>query len=116
MRLCIRHGGFRRLPTLKISVFAVWVDGCVVWLPGLERLGRGVNAEAVVFTCCMARFKPGEALVVGGCLLGLFSGCSGFGGPLDCIGVLIISEGVCVVEAWKLAIDCLPPCHFCMVD
>ena len=21
-----------------------------------------------------------------------------------------------VVEAWKLAIDCLPPGHFCMVD
>ena len=60
----------------------------MVWLPGLERLGRGVDAEIVVFTCRMARFKPGKAFVVGGCLLGFFSGCSEFGGTLDCIGAL----------------------------
>jgi hypothetical protein len=60
----------------------------VVWLPGLGRLGRGVDAEAAVFTGCMAHLKPGEAFVVGGCLLGLFSGCSWSGKPLDCIGVL----------------------------
>ena len=47
-----------------------------------------MDAEVVIFTCCMARFRPGEAVVVGGWLLGLLSGCSGFGGPLACIGVL----------------------------
>ena len=59
----------------------------MVWLPGLERLGEGVDDGVVVLTCCMARFMPVEAFVVGGFLLGLLSGCSGFGGPLDCIGV-----------------------------
>ena len=60
----------------------------MVWLSGLERLRKGVDAEVVVFTYCMVRFMPGEALAVGGCLLELLSGCSGFGGPLYCIGVL----------------------------
>ena len=101
---------------VDFGFFGVRVDGCVVWLSGLERLGRDVNAEVAVLTCCMARFKPGDVFVAGGCLLGLFLGCSGFGGPMDCIGVMLIAEGVCVVEAWKLAIDCLPPWHFCMVD
>ena len=90
--------------------------GCLVWLPGLERLGDGVGDGVVVFTCCMVRFMPGEAIVVGGCLLGLFSGRAGFGGPLDCNGVLWISECVSFLVAWKLASDCFPPGHFCMVD
>ena len=59
---------------------------------------------------------PEEAFVVGGCLLGLLSVCSGFGGPLDCVGVFSVVDGMRVVEAWKLASDCLPPGHFCMVD
>jgi len=86
-RLYIQRGGFRRLPDLKISIFAILVDGCVVWLPGLERLGGGVDVEVVTFTCCMVRFMPGKVFVGGECLLRLLSGCSGFGGPLDCIGV-----------------------------
>ena len=31
----------------------------MVWLPGLGRLGQGVDAEVVFFTCCMIHFKPG---------------------------------------------------------
>ena len=61
-----------------------WVCG---WLPGLERLKGGVDVVFVVLTCCIVRFMPGEAFAVGGCLLGLLSGCGGFGGPLDCLGV-----------------------------
>ena len=87
----------------------------MVWLPGLERLGDGVGDRVVVFTCCIVRFMPGEAIVVGVCLLGLLS-CAGFGGPLGWVGVLCIAEGVSVVKAWKLASDCLLPGHFCMVD
>ena len=60
----------------------------MVWLPNLERLGDGVDEGVVVFTCCMVHFMPGEAFVVGGYLLGLLSGCAGFGGSLDCNGVL----------------------------
>ena len=36
------------------------MDRCVVWLPGLGRLGKGMDAEVVSFTCCMARFKAGS--------------------------------------------------------
>ena len=84
----------------------------MVWLPGLERLGDGVGDVVVIFTCCMVCFMPGEAIVVGGYLLGLLSGRAGFGGPLDCNGVLWISEGVSVVEAWKLASDFFSPWAF----
>ena len=47
----------------------------------------GVDVMVVVFTCCIVRFMPGEAFVVGECLLGLLLGCIGFGGPMYCIGV-----------------------------
>ena len=60
----------------------------MVWLPGLERLGEGVDEGVVVFICCMVRFMPREAFIVRERLLGLLSGCSWFGGQLDCIGVL----------------------------
>ena len=88
----------------------------MVWLLGLECLGDGVDEGVVVFTSYMVRFMPGEAFVDGRYLLGLLSGCAGFGEPLDCNGVLRIAEGVSVMEAWKLASDCLPPGHSCMVD
>ncbi len=88
----------------------------MVRLPGLDRLGGGVDVKVVVLTCCIVRLMPGKAFVVGGCILGLLSECSGFGGPLDCIGVFSLVEGMRVVEACKLASDCLPIRHFCMVD
>ena len=88
----------------------------MVWLPGLERLGGDVDVVVVVLTCCIVRFMSGEAFVVGGCLLGLFLGCAGFGEPLDCLDVFSVAEGMRDVEAWNLASDCLPPKHFCMVD
>ena len=62
----------------------------MVWLPGLERLRGGVDVVFAVLPCCIVCFMPGEAFVVGGCLLGLLSGCSGFGVPLDCIGVFSV--------------------------
>ena len=61
-----------------------WTCGLVTGFGAFEK-GEGV--EFIVFTCCMVRFMPGEAFVVGGCLLGLLSGCSRFGGSLNCIGV-----------------------------
>ena len=71
----------------------------MIWVPGMERLGRGEDVVVVALTCCIARFMPGEAFAVGGCLLGLLSGCSWFGVSLDCIGVFLIAEGVSVVGA-----------------
>ena len=70
----------------------------------------------VVFTCCIVRFMPGQAFVVGRSFLGLLPSCEEFDGPLNCLSVFTLVEGMCVVEAWKLASDCLPPNHFCMVD
>ena len=83
----------------------------MVGLPGLERWG-GVDVVVVVFTCCIVRFMSGEAFVVGGYFLGLFLGCAGFGEPLACLGVFSLAEGMRIVEAWKLASDCLPPSIF----
>ena len=88
----------------------------MVWFPGLERLRGGVDVMFVFLACCVVPLIPEEAFDVGGCLLGLLSGCSGFGGPLDCIGVFSVVEGMRVVEAWKLASGYMPPKHFCMVD
>ncbi len=70
----------------------------------------------VVLACCIVRIMPEGAFVVGGCFWGFSSGCSGFGGPLDCLGVFLGVEGMHVVEVWELASDCLPPGHFCMMD
>ena len=70
----------------------------MVWFLGLEHLRRGVDVVFVVLTCCVVRLMPEETFVVGGCLLGLLSGCSGFGGPLDCVGVFSVVEGMRVVE------------------
>ena len=88
----------------------------MVWLPDLERLWGGVYVVVVVFTCCIVHFMPGQAFVVGRSFGGLLPSCEGFDGLLNCLSVLTVVEGMCVVEAWALASDCLPPKHFCMVD
>ena len=70
----------------------------------------------VVFTCCIVRFLPGQEFVVGGSFRGLLPSCEGFDGPLYCLTLFTVVGGMCVVEARKLASDCLPLMHFCMVD
>ena len=75
-----------------------------------------MDEGVAVLACCIVRFMPRGAFVVGGCFLRFLSGCSGFGMPLDCLSVFSGAEGMRVVEAWKLASDFLPPGHFCMVD
>ena len=70
-----------------------------MWYGCRERLRGGVDVVFVVLTCCIVRFMPGEAFVVGGCVLGLLSGCSGLDGPLDCNGVFPVVEGMRIVEA-----------------
>ena len=77
-RLCVQRGGCRRLPALEMSVCAILVDGCVVWLPGLERFGGGVDDGVVVFTCCMVRFMPGKHVSLEDVFWDCFQGVHGF--------------------------------------
>ena len=70
-------------------------------------MGGGVYVVVVVFTYCIVRFMPGQTFVVGRSFLGFLPSCKGFDGPLNCLSVVTVVEGMCVVEAWKLASDCL---------
>ena len=49
--ICVRCGGFRRLPALKVSVVTGGCFGDVAWLLGLGCLVGGVG-EAVSFLSC----------------------------------------------------------------
>ena len=81
----------------------------MVWLPGLERLWGGVYVVVIVFTCCIVCFMPGQAFVVGRYFLGSLPSCEEFDGPLNCLSVFTVVGGMRIVEAWKVASDCLPP-------
>ncbi len=69
-----------------------------------------------VLAWCIVRFMPRGGFVVGWCFFLFLSKCSGFGMPLDCLSMFSGIELMRVAGAWKLASDCLPPGHFCMVD
>jgi hypothetical protein len=69
-------------------------------LLGLKRLGGGVDVMVADLACCIVRFMPRGAFVVGGFFGDFFRGfCSGFGMPLDCLSVFSGVEGMRVVEA-----------------
>ena len=67
-----------------------------------------MDEGVAVLACCIVRFMPRGAFVVGWCFFGFLSKCSGFGMPLDCLSVFSGIEVMRVAEAWKLASDCLP--------
>ena len=55
--LCVRRGGFRRLPAVKASVVAGGRFGSVAWLLGLGYLGRGVGEVVSFMSCSVIRFR-----------------------------------------------------------
>jgi hypothetical protein len=55
--ICVRCGGFRRLPALKVSVVTGGRFGDVVWLLGLGCLDEGVGAAVSFSSCSVVRFR-----------------------------------------------------------
>jgi hypothetical protein len=55
--ICVRRGGFRRLPTLKASVVAGGRFGSVAWLLGLRYLDMGVGEVVSFMSCSVVRFR-----------------------------------------------------------
>ena len=55
--ICVRCGGFRRLPALKVSVVTGGRFGDVVWLLGLSFLDGGVGEAVSFLSCSVDRFR-----------------------------------------------------------
>ncbi len=55
--ICVRCGGFRRLPALKVSFATGGRFGDVAWLLGLGCLVWGVGEAVSFLSCSVVRFR-----------------------------------------------------------
>ncbi len=55
--ICVRCGGFRRLPAMKVSVVADGRFGDVAWLLGLGCLVGGVGEVVSFLSCSVVHFR-----------------------------------------------------------